>query len=171
MKRFFLILFFLFLFPFLVIAESPFVGLKGSNLFLPPIKLKVLTNKNIVSQGQEFKFHLSILIKEGWHIYALKPLHGSESLTTQILMDKNNFQEQSGWIGPDPILINDGALGKLVKGYKGHIEISKTYLVPISVTPHMHSLSGNIVFRACHNQTCTLPRKFPFHTKIKVVEN
>ena len=171
MKRIFLILFFLFLFPFPVIAESPFVNLKGSNLFLPPIKLKVLANRAIVSQGQEFKLHLSILIKEGWHIYALKPLHGSESLTTQILMDQNNFLEQGGWIGPDPILINDGALGKLVKGYKGHIELSKTYLVPVSLTPHVHSLSGNILFRACDNQTCTLPRKFPFHTKIEVVEN
>ena len=171
MKRIFLILFFLLLFPFQVIAESPFVDLKSSNLFLSPIKLKVLTNKTIVSHGQEFKFHLSILIKKGWHIYALKPFHGNESLTTQILMDKNNFQEQGDWKGPDPILIKDGALGKLVKGHKGRIEFSKTYLVPISVVPKVYSLTGNLVFRACNNQVCTLPRKFPFNTEIEVSAN
>ena len=161
----------MFLSPFSVIAESPFGSLKRSDLFLPSIKINVLTNKNFVSQGEKFKFHLSILIDKGWHIYSLRPFQGSESLVTQILMDKNNFQDQSDWEGPDPVLIEDGALEKIVKGYRGHIEFSKTYLVPISVTPHMHSLSGNIVFRACDNQTCTLPRKFPFHTKIKVVEN
>ena len=81
----------------------------------------MLTNKTLVSQGEKFKFHLSILIEEGWHIYSLKPFQGSESLATKILMDKNNFQDQSDWEGPDPVLIEDGALEKIVKGYRGHI--------------------------------------------------
>lgn len=171
MKRIFLTLLFLFLYPFPVIAESPFGSLKRSDLFLPPIKINVLTNKTFVSQGEKFKFHLSILIDEGWHIYSLKPFQGSESLTTQILMDKNNFQEQSKWKGPDPILIKDQALGKIVKGYKGHIEFSKTYQVPISLAPQVYSLDGNLVFRACDNKICTLPRKFPFKTAIEVSAN
>jgi len=171
MKRIFLILFFLFLFPFPVIAESPFGSLKRSDLFLPSIKINVLTNKTFVSQGEKFKFHLSVLIEKGWHIYSLKPFQGSKSLTTQILMDKNNFQEQGDWKGPDPILIKDQALGKMVKGYKGHIEFSKTYQVPINAVPQVYSLGGNLVFRACDNQICTIPRKFPFHTKIQVSAN
>ena len=86
-------------------------------------------------------------------------------------MDKNNFQDQSDWEGPDPVLIEDGALEKIVKGYRGHIEFSKTYLVPIKMAPQVYSLAGNLVFRACNNQICTLPRKFPFNTEIKVSEH
>ena len=92
-------------------------------------------------------------------------------MATQILMDKNNFQDQSDWEGPDPVIIEDKALEKIVKGYRGHIEFSKTYLVPISVVPKKYSLAGNLVFRACNNQICTLPRKFPFNTKIEVSGN
>ena len=125
-KRIFLILFFLFLLPPSVIAESPFGSLKRSDLFLPSIKINVLTNKTFVSQGEQFKIHLSILIEKGWHIYSLEPFQGSESLITKILIHKNNFQEQGDWQGPDPILIKDRALGKIVKGYKGHIEFTKT---------------------------------------------
>ena len=171
MKRIFLTLLFLFLSPFSVIAESPFGSLKRSDLFLPSIKINVLTNKTFVSQGEKFKFHLSILIDKGWHIYSLRPFQGSESLVTQILMDKNNFQEQSKWKGPDPILIKDQALGKIVKGYKGHIEFSKTYQVPINLMPQVYSLDGHLVFRACDNKICTLPRKFPFKTAIEVSAN
>ena len=159
---------FLFLLPSPVITASPFGGSKHSELVLLPIKISALTNKTFISKGEEFKLHLSILVKEGWHIYSLNPFQGRESLATQILMDKNNFQEQSEWKGPDPVLIKDGALDKIVKGYRGRIEFSKTYIVPIGVVPQIYSLTGNIALRACDDQICTLPRKFPFHTEIKV---
>jgi len=160
----------LFLSPFLVFAEPPFSGLKPFDTFSFPIKINVSTNKTLVSQGKKFKFHLSIFVEEGWHIYSLKPFRGSESLATQILMDNNNFKEQSDWKGPDPVLIEDEALGKIVKGYRGHMEFSKTYLVPMKMVPLVYSLAGNLVFRACNNQICTLPRKFPFNTEIEVSE-
>jgi len=167
MKRIFLILLLLFTFSFPVFSESPFGGLKNPDIL--PIKVSVLVDKALVSQREKFKLHLSVLVEEGWHIYSLQPFQGSEPLATQILMEKNNFQSQGDWKGTDPVLIKDGALGKIVKGYKGHIEFSKTYLVPINIAPQAYSLAGKIVFRACNNQICTLPRKFPFQKQITVV--
>ncbi len=166
MKRVFLILFFLFVFFLPVFAESPFGSLKTPRSL--PVKVSVLVDKTLVFQSEKFKLHLSVLIEEGWHIYSLHPFQGSDSLVTQILVDKNSFQSQDGWKGPDPVLIKDGALGKIVKGYRGHIEFSKTYLVPINIAPRVYSLSGNILFRACNNLICTLPRKFQFHKEIVV---
>jgi len=169
MKRIFLILFFLFLYSFPVFAEPLFGSLKThSNL---PIKISILIDKSLVFQGEKFKLHLSVLVEEGWHIYSLQSFHGSESLATKILMDKNSFQGQSDWKGPDPILIKDGALDQIVKGYKGRIEFSKTYLAPINISPKVYSLTGNLEFRACNNRICTLPRKFPFHSQIAVSEH
>ena len=169
MKRFFLILFFLFLFSFPIFAGSPFSSLKTPVAF--PIRVSLLIDKTPVYKREKFKLHLSILVEEGWHIYSLQPLQGSDSLATQILMDKNSFHSQSDWKGPDPVLIKDGALGKIVKGYKGHIEFSKTYLVPDNIGTQVHSVAGNIIFRACNNRICTLPRKLPFRKKISVKEH
>ena len=169
-------MFFLFLYSFPVFAEPLFGSLKThSNL---PIKISILIDKPLVFQGEKFKLHLSVLVEEGWHIYSLQSFHGSESLATRseslatkILMDKNSFQGQSDWKGPDPILIKDGALDQIVKGYKGRIEFSKTYLAPINISPKVYSLTGNLEFRACNNRICTLPRKFPFHSQIAVSEH
>ncbi len=111
---------------------------------------------------------MSIIVEEGWHIYSLFPLTGNETLATQILMDKNSFLEKGFWKEPKPVLIQDGAVGKMVKGHKGNIEFSKTYLVPLDAVTDSHSIDGRLVFRACDNQTCTLPQEFPFHTTIKV---
>ena len=169
MKRVFLILFFLFVFFLPVFAESPFGSLKTPRSL--PVKVSVLVDKTLVFQSEKFKLHLSVLIEEGWHIYSLHPFQGSDSLVTQILVDKNSFQSQDGWKGPDPVLIKDGALGKIVKGYKGHIEFSKTYLVPDNIGTQVHSVAGNIIFRACNNRICTLPRKLPFRKKISVKEH
>ena len=168
MKRVLLILLFLFLSPSPLIAESPFDSLKSSDPFIPPIRISVLTNKTLVSQGGDFKLHVSIYIEEGWHIYSLTPFEGSESLATQILMDENIFKEQDSWKGPEPILIEDGAVGKMVQGHKDHIEFSKTYLVPSDAPPQKYSLNGDLVYRACDNQICTLPREFTFRTEIEV---
>ena len=162
----FLILFFLFLFPLPVFSESPFGDLKSPSIL--PVKISALVNKTLVSKMEKFKLHLSVVVEEGWHIYSLQPFQGSESLITNILMDTNNFQSESDWKGPVPILIKDGALNKIVKGYKGHIEFSKTYFVPINIVPRVYSLKGDLMFRACNNRICTLPRKISFHTEILV---
>lgn len=168
MKRVLFILVYLFLSPLPLSANSPFDNLKISNPLLPPIKVSVATNKPLVSRGEVFDFHMSIFIEEGWHIYSFMPFQGSESLTTQILLNENVFKEESGWKEPNPVLIEDGAVGRIVKGHKGQIELVKTFYVPIEVEPEKYSLGGNLVYRACDNRICTLSRKFPFHTEIEV---
>lgn len=168
MKRAFIILFFLFSFPLSLYATSPFDRLQNSDSLLTPIKVTVLTNKSAVSPGEDFKFHMSIIVEEGWHIYSLFPLTGNELLATQILMDENLFQGKNAWREPQPVLIKDGAVGKMVKGHKGNIEFSRTYLVPAEFTDGIYSIDGKLVFRACDNQICTLPQEFPFHTTIQV---
>ena len=122
----------------------------------------------MVFPGEEFKFYMSVLIEEGWHIYSLLPLKGSELLATKILIDKNVFQEKEGWREPGSMLIQDGAVGKIVKGHKGNVEFSRTYIVPFEVDAGTYPLNGRLVYRACDNQVCTLPQEFLFNTVLQV---
>ncbi len=149
-------------------AISPFDRLQNSDPLITPIKISVLTNKSVVLQGEEFKFHISIIIEEGWHIYSLSPLAGNELLATQILMGENGFREKDAWKEPKPVFIQDGAVGKMVKGHKGNVEFSRNYLVPVEVAIKTHSIDGKLIFRACDNQICTLPQEVLFHTTIQV---
>ena len=168
MKRVFIILFILFSSSLPVFAKSPFDQLENSNPLYPPIKVSVLTNKSLVFPGEEFKFHLSIIVKTGWHIYSLSPLAGNEFLATQIFIDENIFRAKGVWKEPKPVLIQDGAVGRMVNGHKGNVEFSRTYLVPAEVEVDKHSINGKLIFRACDNHICTLPQELPFHASILV---
>lgn len=114
---------------------------------------------------------MSVLIEEGWHIYSLSPLKGSESLATQILMDENVFQDQEGWQEPEPSLIQDEAIEKMVKGHKGNVEFSKVYSVPVDVEAGKYPIKGRLVYRACDNKLCTLPQEFPFNVILQITRN
>ena len=170
MKRVFIILLILFSSSLPVFAKPPFDKLKDPNPLYPPIKVSALTNKSLVIPGEEFIFHLSVIVKTGWHIYSLSPLAGNEFLATQIFIDKNVFQEKSAWKEPKPVLIQDEAVGRIVNGHKGNVEFSLSYVVPLKVRVDKHSISGKLIFRACDNQICTLPQELPFHTDIFVTK-
>lgn len=170
MKRVFIILLILFSSSLPVFAKPPFDKLKDPNPLYPPIKVSALTNKSLVFPGEEFKFHLSIIVKTGWHIYSLSPLAGNEFLATQIFIDENIFRSKGIWKEPKPILIQDGAVGRIVNGHKGNVEFSRTFLVPPKVEVDKYSIHGKLIFRACDNQICTLPQELPFHTDILVTK-
>lgn len=168
MKRILLFLFLALLFPFPLSANSPFESFQSAEPFLPKLKINVVTDRAVVFPGEEFKFYVSIFIEEGWHIYSLNPFKGSETLATQILIAENVFQELKAWKEPEPVLIQDGAIGRMVKGHKGNIEFSRTYSVPAGVEASEYSIEGKLVYRACDNSLCTLPQIYPFKTPINV---
>ncbi len=151
-------------------AKSPFDQLGNSNPLYIPIKVSAITNKSVVFPGEEFKFHLSIIVKTGWHIYSLSPLEGNEFLRTQIFIDENVFRKKGAWKESKPVLIQDGAVGRVVNGHRGNVEFSRTYLVPAEVEVDKHSINGKLIFRACDNHICTLPQELPFHTDILVTK-
>ena len=168
MKRVFIILFIIFLYSPSVFAKSPFDKLEKPNPLYSPIKINALTSKPLVFSGEEFKFHLSVIVKAGWHIYSLSPLAGNEFLATQIFIDENVFRAKGAWKEPKPILIQDGAVGRIVNGHKGNVEFSRTFLVPSKVEVDKYSIHGKLIFRACDNRICTLPQELTFQTGILV---
>ena len=168
MKRVFIILLILFSSSLPLFAKTPFGQLEKSNSLYSPIKVSALTNKSLVFPGEEFKFHLSIIVKTGWHIYSLSPLAGNEFLATQIFIDENIFWVKGVWKEPKPVLIQDEAVGRIVNGHKGNVEFSRTYLVPAEVEVDKHSINGKLIFRACDNHICILPQELPFHASILV---
>ncbi|MEK9628865.1 MAG: protein-disulfide reductase DsbD domain-containing protein [Nitrospinota bacterium] len=135
---------------------------------LAPIKVSALTSKSVVSPGEGFKFHLSIFVEGGWHIYSLYPLEGNELLATQIRMENIVFTAVGDWEEPNPVLIQDGAVGKMVKGHKGNIEFVRSYQVPPEAVAKKYTIEGKLIYRACDNQICNLPQEIPFHTSIEV---
>ena len=168
MKRIFIILFVFIFFPSYLFAKSPFDYKKNHDPVIPRIKIKVLPSKSVILPGEEFKFYISVILEEGWHIYSLSPFAGNKMLETKVFMDENVFEEQDIWKEPKPVLIRDEAVGKVVKGHKGNIEFSRTYLVPKNLEDNKYFLKGKLVVRTCNNKVCGLPQELPFRSVIQV---
>ena len=168
MKRIFIILFVLIFFPSHLFGKSPFDHKKNHDPVFPQIKIKVLPSKPVIFPGEEFKFYISIILEEGWHIYSLSPFLGNKMLETKVFMNENVFKGQGVWKEPKPVLIRDGAVGKIVKGHKGNIEFSRTYLVPNNLEDNKYFLKGKLVVRTCNNKVCGLPQELPFRSVIQV---
>ena len=168
MKRISIILFVFIFFPSHLFAKSPFDRKKNHDPVLPGIKIQVLPSKSVVLPGEQFKFYISVILEEGWHIYSLSPFAENKMLETKVFMDENVFKGQGLWKEPKPILIKDGAVGKIVKGHKGNIEFSRNYLVPNNLEENKYFLKGKLVVRTCNNKVCGLPQELPFRSVIHV---
>ena len=91
-----------------------------------------------------------------------------QSCVFETNIDENVFRAKGVWKEPKPVLISDGAVGRIVNGHKGNVEFSRTFLVPPKVEVDKYSIHGKLLFRACDNQSCTLPQELPFQTGILV---
>ncbi len=134
----------------------------------PKIRLFTVTDKDPVYSGGRFKLYLSALIGEGWHIYSLQPLDGNELLATQIILEDNIFESQEHWQESPTRLIQDEAQEKLVKGHVSTAEFHNSFRVPKNAKPGNHSINGELFYRACDNNICTLPQSLPFASQIHV---
>jgi hypothetical protein len=134
----------------------------------PGIKLNVIMDRDPAYAGDRFKLYMSVQIKEGWHIYSLKPMDENELLATQIMIDDNIFEGQKQWQESPTRLIQDDAQQKLVKAHLSTAEFHKSFRVPENTRSGNYSIKGKLLYQACDNNLCTLPEILPFDIPVRV---
>jgi len=137
----------------------------------PRLKISTVTDRDPVYPGDRFKLYLSVQIEEGWHIYSLQPLDGNELLATQIILKDNIFESQKRWQESPTRLIQDGAQEKLVRGHVGTAEFHNSFRVPKKIKSGNSSIKGELLYRACDNNLCTLPQSLAFSSQIHINAN
>ena len=145
--------------------DSPFVHQQASH----NVKILAISDLSQVKPGEFFNLYVRVELEKGWHIYSLEAQADGEDLATTIRTEENLFLGQGKWHEPDPEIILDQALDKVVKTHRGGVEFRRTYLVNAGLKSGIYPIKGIILFRACDNKVCTLPKEIPFHTQMKVV--
>ncbi len=119
-----------------------------------------------------FTLYVKIELSEGWHIYSLHAKGvEKQSLGTQIFFNSDIFVAHGLWKEPNPEIAWDGALGRVVKTHQKIVEFSRRYSAVKLLSSGPHKIRGDIVFRACNNKVCNLPRKIPYKTKINILND
>ena len=132
-------------------------------------KLMAIVDPENVRLGDRFALHVKIEMSEGWHIYSLNAEGpDKELLATKITLHSDSFVPQGLWEEPTPTIGWDGALERVVKKHEQIVEFRRWYHAVESVAPGSYEIKGVIVFRACNNKICNLPREISFKTEINV---
>jgi hypothetical protein len=134
-------------------------------------KLKAIVAPETINQGGQFALYVKIELKEGWHIYSLHAKEIEEPrMATKIFMNSGMFIPLGLWEEPTPVMEWDGALEKVVKTHRQVVEFRRLYSATESLATGSYPITGEIVFRACNNKVCNLPKKISYSTKIDIIE-
>mgnify|MGYP001434655639 CR=1 FL=1 len=134
------------------------------------VDLEVAVDPEIIDLRDRFVLHVKIELREGWHIYSLHAKEVEEpQMATKIFMNSGMFTPLGLWKEPTPVMAWDGALERVVKTHKQVVEFRRLYSATKSLATGSYPITGEIIFRACNNKICNLPKKISYRTKIDIL--
>ena len=135
-------------------------------------KLTAIVEPESIKLGERFILYVKIELSEGWHIYSLYT-KGVEKqpLATEISLHSDKFVAHGMWEEPAPVIAWDGALEKVVKTHQQVVEFRRWYSPVESLDSGLYQINGDIVFRACNNKVCNLPKKISYGAKIDILSD
>jgi len=135
-------------------------------------KLTAIVDPESINPGDRFALYVKIELSEGWHIYSLHTKGVEEQpLATEISLNSGMFVAHGLWEEPAPAIAWDGALERIVKTHQQVVEFRRWYSVVESLGSGSYQIRGDVVFRACNNKVCNLPKKIFYETKIDVLSD
>ena len=135
-------------------------------------KLTAIVDPESINPGDRFALYVKIELSEGWHIYSLHAKGVEEQpLATKISLNSGMFVAHGLWEEPAPAIAWDGALERIVKTHQQVVEFRRWYSVVESLGSGSYQIRGDVVFRACNNKVCNLPKKISYVTKIYVLSD
>ena len=90
-------------------------------------------------------------------------------LATKIFLNSDIFVPNGLWEETPYVMEWDGALGKVVKTHQKVVEFQRWYSSIDSLSSGSYKLKGDIIFRACNNKICNLPKKISYETKVNIL--
>ncbi len=149
-------------------AFDPFKAFSPTQKTESVLKVQTLVEPESLKPRDPVRLHLRVTLAAGWHIYSLKATQ-PESLATSIQLESGGLLGPGKWRESEPRIAHDGALDKVVAIHEDFVEFDWQGRVAENVQPGTHALAGEIVFRACDNRVCTLPRKTAFTAEFTVL--
>ena len=151
-------------------AVPSFDEFKPPRKIAPALRVSAVPDPQKILPGQTFLLHVLVQLEKGWHIYSIRPQDENKMLATRLELKQNVFQADGDWSESKPRIILDQALKKVVKTHARAAEFTRSYRVPENIQPGIFPVSGVIIYRACDNKVCTLPKEISFATRVHVLE-
>jgi thiol:disulfide interchange protein DsbD len=96
-------------------------------------------------------------VESGWHLYSLKPVAEGPIPTRIWIADGQPFQLAGAVAAPDPVTVQDPALGMEVEMYEGEA----AFTLPVQIAAGATGAQKLVVsasYQACNNKLCLPPK-------------
>jgi hypothetical protein len=133
------------------------------------IGVQAVADPQTVRPGETFTLRLELGINPGWHIYSMRLVGEDAELATQITMMPEPFAPQTPWEESAPAAQMDSALEKIVQVHQNRAEFFRSYRVAEKHTAGKSAMQGKIIYQACDNKICSLPKEIAFNAVVQVV--
>jgi hypothetical protein len=147
-----------------------FEEFNGTKLQASQVKVKSTISPAKIKPGGKFKLHVQVSVDKGWHIYSINLREENKMLATTLHLRPNQFLPVGGWNESQPTIRVDKVLQKVLKTHESMVDFVHEFQVPDSVTQGSFSLKGEVIYRVCDNNVCSLPQKMPFTSKVQIVQ-
>ena len=153
----------------MVEATPSFQKFKNDSDSSVHFKLKAIIDPESIKPRGRFALYVTIELSAGWHIYSLYAKGVEEQpVATEITLNSNKFVPHGPWEEPIPTLGWDGALERVVRTHEQVVEFRRWYRAIESLDSGSYKIKGSIIFRACNNKVCNLPRELSYETQVEV---
>lgn len=131
-----------------------------------PLTLELTVNPPSIKIGGEAIAKLTVTIKEGYHIFSLKPDGGLTG--SNFILDLSDGLTYGEIIAPSPLNKFIKVLNKNVDIYEGKVSFTRKIKVLPTATVGNKRLSGKFKYQACREKLCLLPNTIPVSVDIKI---
>jgi thiol:disulfide interchange protein DsbD len=132
-----------------------------------PVVWKLAPLSKPVKAGARFQVKLAAAIEPGWHLYSLKPM-AEGPIPTRIWVAEGQQFQLSGAVGaPEPVTVQDPALGMEVEMYEGEA----SFTLPVqaaSTAAGSQKLTVSASYQSCNNKLCLPPKTVKIDLPITV---
>ena len=151
-------------------ALTPFEEFNGAKPKVSVVKVKSTILPAKTKAGGKFKLHVHVSVNPGWHIYSINPREEHKLLATTLHLRSNRFLPVGEWQESKPTITLDEALQKILKIHESMADFVHEFQVPDTVSQGSFALKGEVIYRVCDDHVCSLPRKLPFTSQVKIVQ-
>jgi hypothetical protein len=134
-----------------------------------PVVWKLQPPGKPVKAGSRFQIKLVAAIEPGWHLYSLKPVAEGPIPTRIWIADGQTFQLTGAVVAPEPVTVQDPALGMEVEMYEGETG----FTLPVQADAGAAGAQKLVVtasYQSCNNKLCLPPKTVKVELPVTVTK-
>jgi thiol:disulfide interchange protein DsbD len=133
-----------------------------------PVAWKLTPPEAPVKAGARFNVKLLAEVRDGWHLYSLKPMAEGPIATRIWIAEGQPFSLAGAIQSPDPEVVQDPSFGMEVELYEGEAVFTLPVRAAPGAAPGGQKLVVSASYQSCNNKLCLPPKTVKLEVPVTI---